>query len=209
MGDGIIEGNRHRRLLNPMAFAHPNPRVREEVQLWAYQLLRGCFYVLDTETTGLGTQAEIVQLALIDCSGETVINTLVKPTRPCPAEVTRIHGITNEMLADAPTMADLYIPLSAKLAASTLIAYNMEFDWRMLQQSLAVYGLPLPVGVKRQCAMQAYARYYGQRSPRSGGYAWQSLSSACRQQNIRLEYEHSALGDARATLALLRQMARP
>jgi DNA polymerase-3 subunit epsilon len=192
-----------------MASAHPNPRAREEVQLWAYQLLHSRFYVLDTETTGLSAQAEIVQLALVDHDGETVINTLVKPTRPCPAEVTRIHGITNEMLADAPTLEELYITLSTKLAASTLIAYNMEFDWRMLRQSLEVYSLPLPVGVKRHCAMQAYARYYGQRSPRGGGYAWQSLSSACRQQNIRLEYTHSALGDARATLALLRQMARP
>lgn len=191
-----------------MTFVHPNPRVREEVQLWAYQLLRSRFYVLDTETTGLDARAEIVQLALIDQDGQTVMNTLVKPTRPCPPEVTRVHGITNEMLADAPTLDDLYIALSSKLAASTLIAYNMAFDWRLLHQSLAVYGLPLPVGAKKQCAMEAYARYYGQRNRRTGGYTWQSLSNACRQQHIKLEYAHSALGDARATLALLHQMAR-
>lgn len=190
-----------------MTFAHPNPRAREEVQLWAYQLFRSRFYVLDTETTGLGATAEIVQLALIDRDGQTVMNTLVKPTRPCPPEVTRVHGITNEMLADAPTLDELYITLSTKLAASTLIAYNIEFDWRLLGQSLAVYGLPLPVGVKLHCAMQAYARYYGQRNRRTGGYTWQSLTNACRQQNIKLEYAHSALGDARATLALLRHMA--
>lgn len=189
-----------------MNVAHPNPRLREEVQLWAYQLFRsGNFYVLDTETTGLDAGAEIVQLALIDRDGHTLMNTLIKPTRPCTAEATRVHGITNEMLADAPTMADLYINLSAKLAASTLIAYNMAFDWRVLTQSLAVYGLPLPVGVKRHCAMIAYARYYGQRQ--RGDYAWQSLEKACRQQNIKREYAHSALGDARATLALLRHMA--
>lgn len=191
-----------------MTFAHPNPRLREEVQLWAYQLFRsGHFYVLDTETTGLDGRAEIVQIALIDRDGHTLINTLVKPTRPCPPEATRVHGITNEMLADAPTLADLYIPLSAKLAASTIVAYNMAFDWRMLQQSLAVYGLPLPMGVKQHCAMIAYARYYGQRHRTGGDYVWQSLDKACLQQNLQREYAHSALGDARATLALLRCMA--
>lgn len=188
---------------------HPNPRDREQAQLWAYRLFQQPdFYVFDTETTGIDKKAEIVQIAVIDKEGRTVIESLVRPTRPCPPEVTRIHGISNEMLRDAPTLDDIYISLSSKLAASTLIAYNMDFDWRMLQQSVAVYGLPMFAGIRKHCAMLEYARFYGAYNLRQRSYAWQKLGLACTQQKIRVDGKaHSALADARMTLALVHKMA--
>jgi DNA polymerase III epsilon subunit-like protein len=157
-------------------------------------------YIIDTETTGLGKQDEIVQVALIDMQGRTVHESLVRPTIPVPYPVTRIHGITNEMLIDAPSFAQLYVRLSATLAAATLIAYNMEFDWRMLTQSAGKYGLPLWRSVTTHCAMRQYAALRGGR--------WQKLSAACQQQGIAIGRTHQALDDAHLTLELLRAMAR-
>src|SRR5690606_33823093 len=54
--------------------------------------------ILDTETTGL-YDAEIVEIAVIDLGGNILMNTLVRPKNPIPAEVTAIHGINNEMVA--------------------------------------------------------------------------------------------------------------
>ena len=58
--------------------------------------------ILDTETTGL-YDAEIVEIAVINRDGEPLLNTLIKPSIPIPAEVSAIHGITNEVVADAPS----------------------------------------------------------------------------------------------------------
>jgi DNA polymerase III subunit epsilon len=185
---------------------HPHPEVRQQVRLWARELFRQPnFYTMDTETTGLGGDDRIVQIGIIDKHGATVLDTLVQPGRAVPPDVTRIHGITDAMLVDAPTIADLYGALSGVLAGADVVAYNMDFDWRMLLQSLN--GLPAPRVRAQHCAMKQYARYAGALSRRYGDYRWHKLAVACAQESIRVQDTHSALGDVRLTLALLQTMA--
>ena len=57
-----------------------------------------------------------------------------------------------------------------------------------------------------ECVMEAYAEYWGQRNRRYGGYQWQSLINACRQQGVKEAGAHDAVGDARMTAALIRGM---
>ncbi|HHJ4165905.1 TPA: exonuclease domain-containing protein, partial [Raoultella ornithinolytica] len=52
------------------------------------------FLFIDTETTGLGEDAEIVEICIIDSHGSIMLNTLIKPTKPIPDEAIAIHGIT-------------------------------------------------------------------------------------------------------------------
>lgn len=187
---------------------HYNPRDKERAQEWARTLFRAKnFYVLDTETTGLDKRDEIVQIGIIDKHGSTILNTLVKPTRPVTAQVIAVHGITNDMLRDAPPFSELYVKLSALLAGQTLVAYNMDFDWRMLAQTAALYGLPNVFTGPRHCAMKEYAKYRGQFDLKKRGYRWYSLSEACKQQRIKVENAHDALGDVLMTLALIKKMA--
>ncbi|MCU0514855.1 MAG: 3'-5' exonuclease [Anaerolineae bacterium] len=187
---------------------HYNPRDKEQVQEWAQSLFRlDNFYVLDTETSGVGKLDEIVQIGIVDKYGSTVLNTLVKPTRPLLPAVIAVHGITNERLREALPFTEFYVRLSALLAGQTLVAYNMAFDWRMLAQTTALYRLPnLHTGV-RHCAMLAYARYRGQFDLKKRSYRWYKLSEACTQQRIKVENAHDALGDVQMTLALLAKMA--
>jgi len=44
------------------------------------------FVILDTETTGLYDDDEIVSIAIINSDGQTLLNQLVKPVRPIPAD---------------------------------------------------------------------------------------------------------------------------
>lgn len=187
---------------------HPRPADRALASHWARELLAAQrVYILDTETTGLGPRDEIVQMGLVDLQGQVVLETLVRPSRPIPAGATAVHGITNADVVNAPSFRELYVQLSTLLAGAGLVAYNMDFDWRMLQQSGQLHGLPPPRTGKRHCAMVWYAQFYGQTSRQRGGYRWQKLASACSQQRIRVANAHSALGDCLMTLELIRTMA--
>lgn len=118
-----------------------------------------------------------------------------------------MHGIYNHHVADAPSFADVYVELSVILAGVPLIAYNMDFDWRMLIQTSAHYRLPPVRTGARHCAMKQYAQYWGAWQIGRGGYRWQKLGEAARQQGVTVANAHDAVGDCQMTYALLRRMA--
>ncbi|MEG3904814.1 3'-5' exonuclease [Microcoleus sp. B4-C5] len=83
-------------------------RDRVNAVLWAReQLSQNDWVILDTETTGL-VRAEIVEIAIINHLGEMLLNTLIKPTVPIPAEAAYLHGISDAMVADAPSFPEVY-----------------------------------------------------------------------------------------------------
>lgn len=158
---------------------------------WARSLLEQDFLVLDTETTGLKGDAQIVQLAVIDSSGAVLLDTLVKPTCSIPIAAWKIHGITDDMVADAPTFEHVLERLLEIIGNRTLIIYNADFDLRMLRQSSKAAGITYKSSEMRaECAMQWYSQFVG-------NYRYQRLPGG----------DHSALGDARATLAVIKKMA--
>ena len=185
---------------------HSNPRDKAAVQQWARDLYNlPNFYVIDTETSGVDKSSEVVQIGVIDKYGDVVIDTLLKPTKRISQQVINVHGITNEMLATAPALEDLYTTLSIKLSGVPLIAYNMDFDWRLLQQTFALRKLPMFRSGTRHCAMKQYAQFNGKRGKR--GYKWHKLSIAAEQEQVVVKDAHTALGDVRMTLGLIRRMA--
>lgn len=154
--------------------------------------------VLDTETTGLSREDEIVQIAILAADERVLIDTLIRPTRPIPPDATAIHGITDRDVASAPIFPEIYDRLRAMLADRRVVIYNAEFDLRLLNQTLLKYGMPIwnfpPDRV--ECAMLRYSAWKGEIWG-DGSYKWQRLEGG----------DHTALGDCRATLALIRRMA--
>ena len=191
---------------------HPNPAHRRQAQQWAQDLMNRRFYVLDTETTGLGRQDEIVQIGIVDKKGKAVMDELIKPAIPIPPGASKVHGIYDSDVEDAPYFKDIYAELSKLLAGQEIIAYNMTFDRRMMQQSGDKYGLPeIPMNwnpdINQHCVMIQYAQYRGQRRKGWRSYKWHRLGSAVAQEGLQVDNAHNALGDARMTLALIRKMA--
>lgn len=184
--------------------SHPNPAHRREAWQWAQDLMTRGFYVLDTETTGLGKHDEIVQIGIVDQNGKTAMDELIKPTISIPPGASRVHGIYDRHVENAPYFKDIYAELSELLKNQTVIAYNMTFDRRMLKQSGAKDGLHINWG---KCAMRQYAQYRGQRRKGWRGYKWHRLGNAITQEGLEVKDAHSALGDARMTLALIQKMA--
>ena len=180
----------------------------------ARKMVAGGLLIVDTETTGLGSQDEIVEIAVVDLDGEVLLDTLVKPTISVPAESSRIHGIVDADLAQASTMADLLLPLYQISGSRGFTSYNVAFDSRMLQRSLVAAGARRPPGWEgarfnwQHCIMELYAQYYGEWSEHHGSYTLQSLARALDQCRLTADGPmHRALGDAQAALTVLKHMA--
>jgi DNA polymerase-3 subunit epsilon len=132
---------------------------------------------LDTETTGFGPRAEIVDIAVVSAEGQVVLESLVQPTRRIPADATAIHGITDADVKDAPAWCDLYEDLLRVLAGRRVIVYNVIFDRQMVNQACERYDLAAPAA-DWECAMRKYAGFYGNWDSGKRWYRFQKLERA-------------------------------
>jgi DNA polymerase-3 subunit epsilon len=174
---------------------------------WAVETVeRGDVLYLDTETTGLDDSDELVDIAAIDNSGRILLNTLIKPRQPIPADATAIHGISNLSVRDAPSWAEVY-PRFLELMAGYqhAIVYNADFDQRLIRQTCFACALIMP-RISWHCAMKKYAAFVGERGS-YGDYRWHQLGQAVSQLGVNLVPDHRALADARACRAVVQAMA--
>jgi DNA polymerase-3 subunit epsilon len=190
--------------------SHPSGSIRDarqDVITWVHQVVAtGEALILDTATTGLDANDEVVQLAMVNMQGTVLLDTLMRPTNPMAPEARAIHGITDQALANAPPFADLYHPIAHLLGHRPVLAYHADFDCRLLAQTCTKYGLPPLEVATWDCVMERYA-YFGGECSQAGAYKPQSLSTACTQQGIGVHGHHEAVQDCLLTLALINAMA--
>ncbi|MBX9686640.1 MAG: 3'-5' exonuclease [Candidatus Obscuribacterales bacterium] len=184
---------------------HPHPKDRAESIKIAQKLLKEGFFILDTETTGIKKKDQVIQIGIIDHTGKVIINSLVKPkgVKKLDPVITDITGITMEMLKDAPTLADIHSHICGALRGKKVLAYNAEFDCRLLNQSCQINGIP-EFDFRLYCVMLVYTSFWGERHTSgkyAGQYKWQKLPRTNQDDT------HDATTDCRLTLDLLKQMA--
>src|SRR5215213_6419718 len=160
---------------------------------------------LDTETTGFGPRAEIVDIAVVSAEGQVMLESLVQPTRRIPADATAIHGITNADVKDAPAWCDLYEELLRVLAGRRIIVYNVIFDRQMVNQACERYDLAAPAA-DWECAMRKYAGFYGNWDSGKRWYRFQKLERAVLAFGAE-PGGHRAAADAFACRAVVLGMA--
>jgi DNA polymerase-3 subunit epsilon len=110
-----------------------------------------CF--LDLETTGVETATDrAVEACLIETTaafeevGRYVVR--INPERKIPQETIEIHGITDEMVKDAPRFRDVAAELQRRLDGRILVGHNVRFDITILDRQLQEAGFPgIPVSV--------------------------------------------------------------
>ncbi len=163
---------------------------------------------LDTETTGLTAKDEVVEIAVIDHDGGILVNELVRPARKIPADATGIHGITNEMVANALTWPVLWVSkVRPALFGRTIAIFNASFDLRMMVQSHGNMQEPYRT-LRTVDVLDLYAKFYGEWDSIRRAYRYQSLEKAGKQCGIALPNAHRALADTLLTRELLIYMSR-
>lgn len=153
---------------------------------------------LDLETTGLViTQARIVQIACIKETdkGDIEKKFLINPEIPIPAEATAIHGITDEMVKDAPTFKNFSKGIHAFLEGEDLVGYNSNsFDIPILIEEFDRVGIDFDVS---EVALIDVYRNECEINPRNLAAVYK------RMIGEELENAHDAMADTKATKAIL------
>lgn len=107
--------------------------------------MRAIYY--DTETTGISPERDrIVEIACFDPEQNRTFEMFVNPGMPIPAEATAIHNISNEMVADAPTFAEVgKMMIEFCEGDVVLIAHNNDaFDVHFLRNEFARNNVEMP-----------------------------------------------------------------
>ncbi|SRR6266849_8951455 len=176
-------------------------RIEGSFVEWCYQIITSDQYVfLDTETTGLGSSDQIIEIAVINAAGSALCDGLLRPTYPIGKGAMAVHRITEEMVSKAPTFAEAWPDIERVIDGRKIIAWNAAFDARMIIQTAMASKITLR-NIDFYCAMRGYSEHYRLQK-------WAKLVEACAHQGIDFQQDHRTIGDIRATLEVIRAIAR-
>ncbi|WP_422377484.1 exonuclease domain-containing protein [Roseibium sp.] len=160
------------------------------------------FAVFDTETTGLmPNKDEIVQIGAVRVVNGRIVegealDQLVNPGRPIPPASTKVHGIFDEMVADAPEPAVAVAHFHDFAREAVIVAHNAPFDMAFLQKHGRRSGLAWDHPILDTVLLSAVV---------FGTNEEHTLDALCARLGVTIpeQLRHTALGDAYATAEAL------
>ena len=165
------------------------------------------FAFVDLETTG--TRAEPTASPRSASSGSTPRDggaprvtewsTLVDPDVPIPPAIQALTGITDAMVASAPTFSTIAGDVSQLLAGCVFVAHNARFDYGFLKHAFARLGRPFTARVL--CTVRLSRRLF----PDADGHGLDAVIARHRWPSTD---RHRALGDARALWSFVQALYR-
>lgn len=171
---------------------------RRYADLSSLELGRLEYVVVDTETTGLKPDRdEIVQIGAVRIVDGRVLDgdsfeRLVNPGRPIPPASTRFHGLTDDMVAGAPAIAEIVEEFRDYAGDAVLIGHNIAFDLAFLNRTQEIGNPTLDTMLLSVGAF-----------PDRRGHTLDDLARLYREP---VRGRHTALGDADLTARLFVRM---
>jgi DNA polymerase-3 subunit epsilon len=167
---------------------------------------------VDLETTGTtSTGDRITEIGIVRVAEGEFLDewsTLVNPERSIPEEIRVLTGITNDMVRDAPTFAELGREVFERLEGHVLVAHNARFDYGFLRNEFRRLEVKYTADVL--CTVRLSRRMY----PEAVGHgldaliARHGLQEAFTPDEAPRTGRHSALGDARAIWRFVQMLYR-
>ncbi|MFT4571844.1 MAG: DNA polymerase-3 subunit epsilon [Hyphomicrobiaceae bacterium] len=160
------------------------------------------FVIVDLETTGHHPDQEsVTEIGAVRVQGGKVVarfEQFVNPSRPIPAFVTKLTGITDAMVADAPPIHEVIGRFAEFAAGGVLVAHNAAFDAGLLdRESRRTLGRPL--GLPTLCTVKLAQRLLPE-------LRRTSLDALCEHFSLDPNARHRALGDAETTAIVLERL---
>ncbi|MEQ8811132.1 MAG: 3'-5' exonuclease, partial [Imperialibacter sp.] len=156
------------------------------------------YAIIDIETTGGNAQfSKITEIAIYVHDGSQVVDeftTLVNPECNIPPFITKLTGITNEMVEDAPRFFEVAKKIVEITEGKIFVAHNVNFDYGFVRHEFKRLGYEF----KRDtlCTVKLSRKIL----PGKSSY---SLGNLCKSLGIEIENRHRAGGDAFATVKLI------
>lgn len=155
--------------------------------------------IFDTETTGFSAAKErIVEIGAIKIQNGVIVDErdwLINPQRPIPARVSKVHGITDEMVKDKPTFDQVYEEFLAFVGDAILVAHNARFDIDMVRAEAERAGLATPSNVVID-SLKLFRKWY----PEASSHKLANLAS---HVGIEGDGYHRGDADSRFTALIL------
>lgn len=163
------------------------------------------FTVVDVETTGWAPEdAGITEIGAVRVHRGTIageFGSLVNPGTPVPPAITELTGISDQMLASAPPVADVLPGLLEFADGSVLAAHNAPFDLRFLIAACAGSGHQWPAfEVLDTVRLARHLMVTPEEVPD------RKLATLARYFDTPVLPSHRALADAQATAIVLREL---
>lgn len=173
--------------------------------------------IIDTESTGLQMDDELVAMAIVSSKGRVVFNELMQPANPDKLlrmgkggmKASDVNGITPDMLDGKRLVEDGLMAINMYLAGRILVAYNTSFDVGLLERECMRYGHPLPNPLAVVDVAQIASEFVGVWQPQWSSFKRYKLSEVVEYLDVEVEGHepHTALGDALTTLEVLRTIS--
>jgi DNA polymerase-3 subunit epsilon len=165
---------------------------------------RDSFVALDTETTGFGPKARIIEVAAVVFENRVPVrewSSLLLPEdvdwgSEKVAQALSVNKLTREQLQGKPTFAQVLPDLLVELSHDVLVAHNAEFDLAMLNQELQRLNRPVLSPQLLVCTRDLAFRFNWTNDGNK-------LDQAASRYGIAFEDAHRAAVDARTCGAIL------
>ena len=149
---------------------------------------------LDIETTGgsVGGKhgSRITEIGALRVENGEIVQTmsqLLNPEQSVPAFITRLTGISNDMVARAPLFCEVADELETILDGAIFIAHHVQFDYGFIKQEFA--RINRQFNMNRLCSVRLDRRLYPEQRRHSLDYVIERLG-------IKVEHRHRAYDDA-------------
>lgn len=156
------------------------------------------YVVVDVETTGgRPPNDRVTEIGAVKIQRGQVIaewSSLINPEKHIPGFITQLTGISNDMVVDAPRLAEVADSLADFMAGAIFVAHNVNFDYGFIAAEFR--RLDRRFRHPKLCTCASMRRFFP-------GLSAYGLANLCREFHINLKDHHRALADARAAAELL------
>ena len=160
------------------------------------------FVILDTETTGLSREDEVIELAIVDISGKILYHSLFAPIVEVNPNASRVNGYTKENLKNEKKFKDEWEKIKQAIGYRTVLGHNVDFDQRLVEQTLRRYGL------NPNEATRVFSNAYDSKKIAKAHLTTKSygLESLANMVGIEEKELHNAKDDCLLTLKFLKRL---